>query len=87
MQAGVLTELISIEQSIKQQNAYGANSTKWVKVINTRAKVTYSSGNRATENNEIIFNYNVIFTVRYYHKITEDMRKQLQTLNTELIND
>ena len=40
----------------------------------TRAKVTYSSGNRANENNEIVFAYEVIFTVRIYHQITERMR-------------
>jgi len=43
-------------------------------IINTRAKVSYSSGNRANENNEIVFAYEVLFTMRIYHQISERMR-------------
>ncbi|MCM1440422.1 MAG: head-tail adaptor protein [Roseburia sp.] len=54
---------------------YGADKTNWIPFINkTRARVTYSSGNRANENNEVVFNYEVIFTVRIYHQIKEQMR-------------
>lgn len=74
MQAGLLTEKILIEQPIIQQDGFGANDIKWSNFKNTRANVTYSNGNRVNENNEIIFAYNIIFKIRYYHKIKECMR-------------
>lgn len=74
MRAGVLSEVISFEQPVTITDVFGANQLSWELVTNTRAKVSYSSGNRATENNEIVFAYEVIFTVRIYHQIDERMR-------------
>lgn len=75
MKAGLLSSTIAVEKPEVVSDEFGANTLKWVKHIDkTRAKVTYSSGNRANENNEIIFTYEVIFTVRHYHSITERMR-------------
>ena len=75
MRAGLLNSVISVEKPEVVSDEFGANSLQWVNLIpKTRAKVTYSSGNRTNENNEIIFSYEVIFTVRFYHPITERMR-------------
>lgn len=75
MRAGRLTEVISVEKPTQWQNEYGATSIEWETFIGrTRAEVTYSNGNRRNENNEIIFAYEVIFTVRIYHQIDERMR-------------
>lgn len=75
MKAGLLNKIISVEQPSLETDEFGANSVQWESFIDrTRAKVTYSSGNRANENNEIVFAYEVIFTVRIYHQITERMR-------------
>lgn len=74
MQAGLLTERIIIEKPITQQNGFGANAIKWTEFVTTRAGVTYSNGNRANENNEIVYIYTVVFKIRYYHKVTEFMR-------------
>jgi len=75
MRAGLLNSVISVEKPEVVSDDFGANSLQWVQHIpKTRAKVTYSSGSRANENNEIIFAYEVIFTARIYHKITERMR-------------
>ena len=75
MRAGLLNSVISVEKPEVVSDDFGANSLQWVQHIpKTRAKVTYSSGSRANENNEIIFAYEVIFTVRIYHSITERMR-------------
>lgn len=74
MRAGLLTEVVSVEQPIVVTDDFGANSIKWMPIIDTRAKVSYSSGNRANENNEIVFAYEVLFTVRIYHQINERMR-------------
>ena len=75
MRAGLLNKIISVEKPEVVCDEYGANSLKWVQHISkTRAKVTYSSGSRANENNEITFAYEVIFTIRIYHKVDERMR-------------
>lgn len=89
MQAGLLTEVITIQQPIINQDGFGANSISWDNCIFTRASVNYNSGNRVNENNEIIFAYQVTFTVRVYHQINERMRiiwkgKKYRILSIEL---
>ena len=75
MRAGLLNEVIKVEQPVTTTNEYGANYIQWETFIGrTKAQVTYSSGNRLNENNEIIFAYEVVFTVRIYHQIDERMR-------------
>lgn len=75
MRAGLLTEVVTVEQPIIVTDDFGANQIVWKPmIINTRAKVSYSSGNRANENNEIVFAYEVLFTMRIYHQINERMR-------------
>ena len=65
----------------------------WVSFIDsTKARITYGSGNRANENNEIVFAYEVIFTIRIYHQIREDMRiiwkgKKYRILSIEVMKD
>lgn len=74
MRAGILRETITIQQPITVQNEYGANGIEWKDVISTRAMADYNSGNRQNENNEIVYNYTITFTIRYYHNINDDMR-------------
>lgn len=75
MRAGLLKDVISVEKPVTITDDFGANKIDWITSIkNTRAKVSYSNGNRANENNEITFAYEVIFTVRIYHQINERMR-------------
>lgn len=75
MRAGQLNEVIQIEKPEIYVDDFGANSTVWKTIIeHTKARVTYNNGNRAIENNEIVFAYEVTFTVRIYHQIKEDMR-------------
>lgn len=74
MNSGRLTEVITIERPSTAQNDFGATNVQWLKHIQTRADVTFESGTRATENNEVIFSYNKVFTVRYYHDIDEKDR-------------
>jgi len=75
MRAGLLNEVIKVEKPASFTNEYGANYIQWETFISrTKAQVTYSSGNRLNENNEIIFAYEVVFTVRIYHQIDERMR-------------
>ena len=74
MRAGVLTEPITFIKAEISKNDYGQEETVWNDYIKTRSQVKYKSGNRATENNEIINTYTVEFIVRRYHKIDEFMR-------------
>lgn len=103
MRAGVLTEPITFIRAEINKNEYGQEETIWSNYINTRSQVKYKSGNRITENNEIINTYTVEFIVRRYHKIDEFMRilwknrkyrilainedKQSITITGELINE
>lgn len=91
MRAGNLREVITIQQPITVQNEYGANGIVWEDFISTRAKADYNSGNRQNENNEIVHNYTITFTIRYYHKVSDDMRiiwngkkYRILTINKEL---
>lgn len=74
MNAGLLKECITIEQPTISQNVYGANELEWSTFIETRAFVNYTSGNRMTANNEVIWSYQVNFTIRVYHQVNEKMR-------------
>jgi SPP1 family predicted phage head-tail adaptor len=74
MRAGLLNTTITIEQQINNKGEFGATNISWVPYKSTKARCTYSSGNRTNENNEIFFAYEVIFTIRIYHKVSENMR-------------
>lgn len=74
MRAGLLMESITFIKAEIKKNEYGQEETIWNDYFKTRANVSYKSGNRITENNEIINTYTVNFTVRSYHKIDEFMR-------------
>ena len=74
MRAGQLSECIKIQKPTVAVDGYGANDVKWNDYIETRANVTYQSGNRVNDNNEVTFAYQVSFTVRLYHDIDERMR-------------
>ena len=73
MIAGRLRELVKFQQPVTVKNQVGGNTTTYQDVITTRASVTYNSGNRINENNEIVMFNTVTFTVRMYHNITNDM--------------
>lgn len=69
MRAGLLNYPITIQEPITLKDVYGANGIDWKDAISTRAQITYNSGNRQNQNNEIIHCYTVTFTIRLYHKV------------------
>lgn len=71
MNAGRLKYIIIIQSPEITQNEYGANSINWIDKIIARSDFQNNSGNRVNENGEIIFSYEKIFTIRYYHNINE----------------
>ena len=72
--ARLLPDLKKIQKPTVAVDGYGANDIKWNDYIETRANVTYQSGNRVNDNNEVTFAYQVSFTIRLYHDIDERMR-------------
>lgn len=86
LQAGQLTDFITIQRPEVIQNEYGANSVEWKNVLNTRAKVIQKSGNRDYENNEVVHNYTTTFVIRLYHNIKEDMRVVWNNQNYQILS-
>ncbi|KAA5365073.1 phage head closure protein [Phocaeicola dorei] len=74
MRAGLLTETILLQESVLVKNEFGATSMEWVDYLQTRANIKFNSGNRVNQNNEIFTSYTLTFTIRYYHKVNEQMR-------------
>lgn len=73
MRAGLLRDTVTFKEPVSVKNEYGADSIRWDDVISTRAQVSYNSGQRQNQNNEIVHSYTITFTIRYYHKINERM--------------
>lgn len=71
MRAGMLNELIDIYSPVESINDYGERTFDWEKTYTTRANVSWDSGSRNIENNEIVNNYSKTFTVRSYVPVTE----------------
>ena len=71
MRAGILNELIDIYTPVDEINEYNERIKTWTLKYNTRAHVSWDSGNRSIENNEIVNNYSKTFTVRAYVPVDE----------------
>lgn len=91
MRAGLLTEEITIQAPVTIKDIYGADSIRWDDVISTRSQVSFNSGQRQNQNNEIVHSYTITFTIRYYHNINERMiivwkgnRYKILSINREI---
>lgn len=71
MRAGILNETITIWSPEETINEYGERLNTWVLKYETRASVSWDSGNRSIENHEIVNNYTKTFTVRSYIPVDE----------------
>lgn len=74
MNSGRLRYDITIQKPTIVQNDYGANSIEWEDIIHTKADVTFDQGTRGYMNDELVFVYPKVFTVRYYHKVKDEYR-------------
>lgn len=75
MIAGTLNEIISVYKPFVGDGKYGPAQTEYVPYIkDTRARVQWNNGSRLNSNDEVVYDYSVTFSVRYYHKIDEFMR-------------
>jgi SPP1 family predicted phage head-tail adaptor len=74
MQAGLLRDTIEIQKRIIDKDDFGSDVETFQHYLSTKAQVIYSSGKRNISNNEITYNYNVTFVIRYCVDISESMR-------------
>jgi len=75
MEAGKLTERITIQRPGVVRDAYGATQTSWVEVVtNLPAAVNYIRGDREIDNEEIFHGRITTFSIRWQGDVNEDMR-------------
>lgn len=72
--AGQFKEIITIYKRTLEKNEYGQEQENYLPYQTTRAKVTYRSGNKTVENDEIVQIYTKTFTIHYYIKIVSTDR-------------
>lgn len=73
MNAGLLTEVITILRPVVRETKYSGSETEYENYIITRAWVTHLAGRRGIMANEITNTYSVRFTIRHYHKVEYGM--------------
>jgi SPP1 family predicted phage head-tail adaptor len=75
MEAGKLTERITIQRSGVVRDVYGATSTTWTDVVsNLPAAVNYIRGDREIDNEEIFHGRVTTFSIRWNGEVNEEMR-------------
>lgn len=76
MRAGQLTERVSFYSLTVTRDAFNAAAESYTKTIDTRAGVTYLSGDKTLSADEVFYTGTVFFTIRYRQGITESMQIQ-----------
>jgi SPP1 family predicted phage head-tail adaptor len=75
MEAGKLSERITIQQPTVVRDAYGSTTTTWVDVVtNLPAAVNFAGGNRAIDNDEIFHERVTTFSIRWDGDVNETMQ-------------
>ena len=74
MRAGQLIERIAFYAMTVTRDAYNAATESYTKTIDTRAGVTYLSGDKTLSSDEKFFSGTVFFNIRYRAGITESMQ-------------
>ena len=103
MRAGLLTDKLEIWQPSSVTDDFGAENTTWEYLTTIKASVTYQSGDKITDNDEILTTYSLTADIRKYHALNETMRvvfngrkfiisaiipdKDKKTLYLDLLND
>ena len=88
MRAGLLTERIEILQPDVATNDFGEETTNWVSIYTTKARLVHTGGNRTVQNDEIFYSYTKTFQIRNYVPVQEYDRilwngKQYRILDIE----
>ena len=74
MRAGLLTEVITLLKCSMVKDIYGSESKTWEVLKTIKASKQKFTGNRITSDYEVINTSTLIFDVRIYHDINEQMR-------------
>lgn len=75
MEAGKLTERITIQRPGVVRDEYGATQSDWTDVVtNLPAAVNYVSGNREIDNEEIFHGRITTFSIRWQGAVDETMQ-------------
>jgi SPP1 family predicted phage head-tail adaptor len=75
MEAGKLTERITIQRPGMERDDYGATSASWTDVVtNLPAAVNYVRGDREIDNEEIFHGRITTFSIRWQGTVNEEMR-------------
>ena len=75
MEAGKLTERISIQRPVVERDIYGSTTTVWTDVAaNLPAAVNYVRGDREVDNEEIFHGRITTFSIRWRGAVNEEMR-------------
>ena len=75
MEAGKLTERITIQRQDVVRDVYGSTTTTWTDVVtDLPAAVGYVSGNREIDNEEIFHGRITTFTIRWRGSVSETMQ-------------
>ena len=73
LRAALLNEYITFRKRVITRDDFGEQSSAWLNVISTRARVVRMSGNRTMENNEVWHPTSMQFIIRSYHIIDNEM--------------
>ena len=71
MNAGTLTEVITIYKPIKTKNKFGEETIELFFKTKTRARLIHNGGGKGIVNFEAFYSHNKIFQVRDYNPIEE----------------
>ena len=75
MEAGKLTERITIQRYDAERDIYGATQPEWTDVVsNLPAAVNYVRGDREVDNEEIFHGRITTFSIRWRGAVNEEMR-------------
>ena len=75
MEAGKLTERITIQRPGVERNIYGATQPTWTDVVaDLPAAVNYVRGDREIDNEEIFHGRITTFSIRWRGEVNEEMR-------------
>ena len=75
MEAGKLTERITIQRPVAVRDVYGSTTTAWTDVVtNLPAAVNYIRGDREIDNEEIFHGRVTTFSIRWQGAVNEEMR-------------
>ena len=75
MEAGKLTERITIQRPEAVRDVYGSTATVWTDVVaNLPAAVNYVRGDREIDNEEIFHGRVTTFSIRWRGTVNEEMR-------------